>query len=414
MRILVSSSTFPVHLGDGTPRFVYDLAESLAEHAEVTVLAPDAPGALQNERLGSVDVRRFSYWPCRDRQQLAASAGRGMRDNFRQSWLARVQLPCFLYRQARVLRSLVRRERIDVVNAHWLIPQGLTTAWALRGLPDVRLVLHIHAGDVYLLRNLPLGRAVARYVVRRADAIFADGSHVRDTLNELLGYDCGAILQPMGVHSAAFGRTRREDAADNDLAATFPDGFALFVGRLVEKKGLVYLIQAMQHVVREFPGFGLFVIGTGPEELHLRGEVARLGLETSVRFVGHQPHAVVVRYLHQCQLAVVPSIMDSRGETEGMPTVVVEAMAAGARVVASSVAGIPDVIRHSHNGWLCRQKDPVDLAEKMIDALRSPEAPAVVRAALETANAYDWRQVAQNYAGCLSLPPQSLGQQLTV
>ncbi len=166
MRVLVSSSTFPVHLGDGTPRFVYDLAESLAEHADVIVLAPDAPDAAKRERMGTVDVRRFTYWLPRNRQRLAASGGRGMRDNVRQSWLALAQLPCFLYRQARTLRSLVRREQVEVINAHWLIPQGLTTAWALRGMPNVRLVLHIHAGDVYLLRDLPFGsgdRSICRW-----------------------------------------------------------------------------------------------------------------------------------------------------------------------------------------------------------------------------------------------------------
>ncbi len=233
-------------------------------------------------------------------------------------------------------------------------------------------------------------------------------------MNELLGYDCGAVLQPMGVHNAAFGRPETGSDVATDLAKAFPAGFALFVGRLVEKKGIIFLIQAMRRVTREFPGFGLVVIGTGPEESRLRSEVERLGLGESIRFVGHQPHAEVVRYLHECRLAVVPSIIDSRGETEGMPTVVVEAMAAGARVVASAVAGIPDVIRHSHNGWLCRQQDPDDLAEKMMSALRSRDAPAVIQAALATASDYDWRQVAQNYADCLSRSTQPLEPQLNV
>jgi glycosyltransferase involved in cell wall biosynthesis len=94
---------------------------------------------------------------------------------------------------------------------------------------------------------------------------------------------------------------------------------------------------------------------------------------------------------------VVPSIIDSHGEADGMPTVIVEAMATGTRVVASAVDGIPDVIRHGENGWLCREKDPEDLAEKILIALRDSTSSAVVRSALETAGRADWEAVATHY-----------------
>jgi len=78
-------------------------------------------------------------------------------------------------------------------------------------------------------------------------------------------------------------------------------------------------------------------------------------------------------------------------------TVVLEAMAAGCRVVASAADGIPDVVRHGENGWPCRQQDPDDLAERLLTALDMPQGEAVAQAALQTANRHDWAEVARHY-----------------
>jgi glycosyltransferase involved in cell wall biosynthesis len=153
----------------------------------------------------------------------------------------------------------------------------------------------------------------------------------------------------------------------------------------------------MPRVLERHPEIGLVMIGDGPEYPALHEEVRRLGIRESVAMLGRKSHEEIVRYLHPCRVAVVPSIIDSHGETEGMPTVVVEAMAAGVRVVGSAVDGIPDVLRHGDNGWLCREKDPEDLAEKILMALEDSERSQITRRALETAADFDWERVAERY-----------------
>ena len=128
LRVLISTSTYPVHPDDGIPRFVHDLARSMTRHAEISVLAPDAPGAARHERMDGVDVHRFSYFRPRRQQRLAL--GQGMRDNLRSSWLAKIQVPTFLTAQALSTRRMIRERPVDVVNAHWLVPAGLGAAWA--------------------------------------------------------------------------------------------------------------------------------------------------------------------------------------------------------------------------------------------------------------------------------------------
>jgi glycosyltransferase involved in cell wall biosynthesis len=394
VRVLISSSTFPLRPSDGLPRFVYDLAEELTSHCEVAALVPHAPGAPLAERMGNVDVRRFVYFLPTRWQSLAY--GSGMRDNLRGSWLAKLQPLPFVVAQARAIRGIVRERGIEIVNSHWLVPQGISAALARRGAVRFGHVVTVHAADVYLLRAIPAGRAIARFVARRTESIFADGSHVRDTLDELLGFPSGAVLQPNGVRTEIFGR----NAGTTPVESPFPDGFLLFFGRFAEKKGVVYLLRALPKVLEHFPGLGLVLIGYGSLEGQLRDEAARLDIARSVVFAGRKPHTEIVGYLRACRAAVVPSIIDRHGETEGMPTVVVEAMAAGVPVVASAVDGIPDVVRHRRNGWLCREKDPDDLAEKIIDALQDPDSSEIVRSAVATAALYDWSQVAKNYTEC--------------
>jgi glycosyltransferase involved in cell wall biosynthesis len=388
MRILITASTFPLQLQGGWRRFVYDLAEALAAHASVTALVPGHPDAPAQETMGRVDVRRFTYFLPANKQCLAY--GTSMVDSMRESLWARAQVPTLLAAQAWALRSLICRERFDIVNSHWMVPQGLSAAAVRRFSPKFAHVLSVHAGDVYLLNKLPGGARIAASIMRRTDAIFADGSHVRDTLDRLLGKSSQAILQPMGAHVDLF-------ASAEPVPSPFPNGFLLYFGRFAEKKGVSYLLQAMPAILARRPGMGLVLIGYGTLENALRDEARQLGIESRVQFAGRLNHDQIVGYLHACKLAVVPSIIDSRGETEGMPTVVIEAMAAGVPVVGSDVDGIPDVIRDRQNGWLCRQKDPADLAEKVLLALDDPQLPAMRSAAVETARQHDWPRVAERY-----------------
>jgi glycosyltransferase involved in cell wall biosynthesis len=392
--LLITTSTFPTSLKGGGPRFIFDLAKALTVHFDVTVLAPHAPGATRSESWDGVQIERFRYTLPTSHQRLAY--GGGMRENMRASWMARLQVPLLLMAQAWRTRRLAKRQRVTAVNSHWLVPQGLTAAFVRgRRRPQFRHVVHVHAADVYLLRKLPLGRWIVRFVLARADAVLADGSHVRDALDELAGQRTGAVLQPMGAWVDEFGRSGPA------IESPFAGGYLAFVGRLVEKKGVIYLLRAMERLLPAHPQLGLVVVGDGPLRHDLEKEAADLGIGAAVAFTGALPHQEVIRHLRGCRVAVVPSVIDSRGETEGMPTVVVELMAAGLRVVGSRVNGIPDVLKHHQNGWLAEPADPEDLAAKLREALADPTPSAIVEQAQATAARFDWRLIAEDYTAVL-------------
>jgi len=390
LRVLVTTSTLPIRESGGQARFVLDLAQAIAStDVEVTILAPHSPFAPRRERLGDVAVRRFRYFIPASLQRLAY--GPGMRENLRRSRLARFQVPFFMLSSTLAVVWTALKLKADVVNAHWLVPQGLAAALGLRpfGIP---IVLHVHAADVYMLGSARWGRPIARFVVSSSATVFADGSHVRDSLDRLLGYESKAVLRPMGVWVDQFQGGQALDRPDG-----LPDRYIVFVGRLVEKKGVEFLIRAMPLVRELMPELELVIVGDGPLREPLSNLAQHQGMSPVIHFLGALNHDEVARLMRGADVVCVPSIVDSKGETEGMPTVVLEAMAAGARVVGSAVDGIPDVIRDTANGWLVEQKNPQALADGIVRALAASSGSRITAAATTTAASHDWRNVGDEY-----------------
>jgi glycosyltransferase involved in cell wall biosynthesis len=385
VRVLISTSTFPLREGDGLPRFVHELARALSERCEVSVLAPGAPGVPERERWDGVEIERFAYALPRGAQRLAY--GYGMGENLRRSWLARSQVPGFVWCQARALRALLRRRRFDVVNSHWMVPQGLSAA-LVRGSAGFPHVVTLHGGDAYLLARLPLARPLVRFVVGRSDALLAVSGNVREQLDAALGRESGAELLPMGVD------TQRFAPATAPAASPFPAGFLLYVGRLAAIKGVSVLLRALPRVREAHPGLGLVVVGRGAEEAALRREAAALGLAGAVRFEGARGPDAVAGWLRGCRVVVLPSLRRGDGRAEGLPAVLLEALASGARVVATATGGMPELLRHGENGWLCRDGDPDDLAGTILAALADPPDSALPERARASALALGWPAVA--------------------
>lgn len=138
----------------------------------------------------------------------------------------------------------------------------------------------------------------------------------------------------------------------------------LFVGRLTEKKGCDYLIQAMAHLQSTLPptvpAIKLVCIGDGPQRAHLEALAAKQ--LRHYQFLGMQPAAVVAHWMNRAQLLAAPSITTSQGDTEGLPNVVLEAQAMGLPVLSTTHAGIPEAVIHGRTGLLAAERDVIQLA----------------------------------------------------
>jgi glycosyltransferase involved in cell wall biosynthesis len=134
------------------------------------------------------------------------------------------------------------------------------------------------------------------------------------------------------------------------------------VSRLVYKKGLTYLLEALPQLLREQPGTVLVVGGYGDLRAELERRAHDLGVAAAVRFPGQLDRARAARFISAADVYAVPSIRDQGGNVDGLPNALLEGMAAARPIVASRVAGIPDVIVDGEHGLLVPERDSGALA----------------------------------------------------
>jgi glycosyltransferase involved in cell wall biosynthesis len=352
-RILVMASNFPRWAGDSWSPFIHYQAEGMARLGhEVHVLAPHAPGAARRERFGAVEVHRFRYAP--DRWETLAYGG-GILQNLRRNPLAWALVPAFLLAELVAMRRIVRRERIDLIHAHWFIPQGLIAA--LGTMTGRRpIVMTAHAGDVFATRDR-LRRGLLRHAAGRTGAATAVSGPLGREFQGLTGITPEII--PMGVDIARF-----RPAAPSDLLQPGPR--ILSVGRLAAKKGLHHLIDALAQVAPALPEARLTIVGDGPIRAELEAQVTRLGLTGRVRFLGMIPNEDLPAHFNEADLFVVPSIIDQTGDREGLPVSILEAAASGVPVVATDVGGISDFVEDGVTGVLVAPGDATALAQAIL------------------------------------------------
>jgi colanic acid/amylovoran biosynthesis glycosyltransferase len=379
-RLLVLASTFPAAQDDGTPAFVRDLAGYQATEFDTLVLVPRVPGARRQEGAGSLIVERFRYFP-RRWEDLAEGA---ILENLRRRRSRWLQVLPFLLAEAWAVRRAVRRHRPDVLHVHWMLPQGLAALVAAGRVPRV---VTTHGGDIYALRDR-VSLWSKRRVLRRADAVTAMNS---DMTSRLIGL--GA--DPRAVHVLPMGadvETVRSAGAGIDRVP----GRIVFVGRLVEKKGVAVLLDAVRRLP---PGdWSVEVVGDGP----LRAELERRAAGLPVTFRGSLPRIQVAAAYARSEIVVVPSVSAASGDQDGLPVALLEAMSAGCAVIGSRISGIDAMLDDGENGLLVPPGDADRLAAAIGALLGDPELRAKFGAAARTrADGFSVDAVGRRYCALL-------------
>lgn len=227
------------------------------------------------------------------------------------------------------------------VHAHFL---GAPTqvGSALAAVLGTSFTFSCHAADVHLAGPTT---AAEHEAVHRAFAILACTEHLRRILIDKRGYPARRVrVVRHGVDIAAL-----DAAAGGAERATKP--LILAVGRLVPKKGLATLLEAARPLLTELKG-ELRIIGDGPLRGDLEAKARELDLGDRVRFVGALRWSETVRQMASCSLLAVPSIEAPDGDLDGLPNVALEAAALGVPLVASRIAGLPELLTDDKLGWL--------------------------------------------------------------
>jgi glycosyltransferase involved in cell wall biosynthesis len=333
--------------------------------------------------LFGIPVHRFRYFPKRwEDFTHDETAPDRMRKGLRYKLEALAYVACG---QAAIAR-LCRREKYDIVHVHWPFPHALFGA-AARRAGKCRVISSFYGVELRWVKSrLPMFKPFVRWAIRSADAVTAISNHTAGEIRELV---------PRDVTVIPFGATiERTDPEPRPLSPDPGPLTVLFVGRLVERKGLKYLIEALK-LVREKLDTRLVMIGDGSERSSLEVQVRKLGLGDAVTFAGFISPEQKESYLQGCSVFVLPAVRDAKGDVEGLGTVLLEAMLHHKPVIASESGGITDIVKHEQTGLLVKERDVQGLATAIVRLLTDRQLSAALgeRGFEHARTAFGWESI---------------------
>jgi glycosyltransferase involved in cell wall biosynthesis len=394
--VVMVATSYPRFPGDTVGTFMEPIAHGLAARGHaVHMVLPWHPRVTRPDREGGVHFHFFRYAP--------ASAGHvfgyagGLREDVTLRGSAWLAAPAAMFSGWRLARRVVRDTGATIVHGHWVVPGGVIASYAAG---DVPLVVSLHGSDVYVAeRNFVAGR-LASQTFAHAAWVTACSGDLRDRAVRLGAREDRSEVIPYGVNTARFrpdaltrARVRASLGLPDDAEMVFT------AGRFVRKKGFEYLIDAMSGIAARRPRAIAVIGGDGDLAAEYRERSAARGLAERVRFPGTIPHDEMASYLAAADVVVVPSVRDEAGNVDGLPNVVMEALASGTALVTTAAGGIGAVVEHGVTAHVVPERDAGAIAAAVAHLLEQrPEAAALGAAARQmVSERFGWAAVAERF-----------------
>jgi glycogen(starch) synthase len=362
-RVCFVSSEYPPNVRGGLGVHVHQLTLALSKHLDVDVV------------LASPGSKKYQKFSPRIHLQSLRSDNPSYAE--RTSWFS------FANNAADKIVRLKRDNRPDVIHCHdWVT---VLAGIKCRFLLNIPLVFHVHLPNRHQLCSM-----VENLGLVCADLVTVNSQTMYEELNNRRLNNRRLPIKRLEV--VKNGVDTNEFTPCDDWPAD--DSYILFVGRLVEQKGVEYLLRALSSAKERFPNVRLKIVGDGEFRPMLERIATNLMLGTQVEFLGWQTGSDLVKCYQKAQIVVIPSIYEPFGMTA------LEAMACQRPVVASRVGGLSEIIEHEVTGFLAEPKDDLDLAQWIMTLLSSAEMRNEMgkagRNEILTAG-YTWPQIAERF-----------------
>jgi glycosyltransferase involved in cell wall biosynthesis len=344
---------------------------------QVTVLTPRAAQVRRAWNDDGVDVRSFAYAP---RPLEVLGYGRSLAADEHVRPGAALAAPLYLLAAAKAVARHLRQERYDLLHAHWVAPNGLVALWPGVHRRKTLIAAGLHGSDVFLAE-----KAVARPAIRRALSrcgLLTGCSPELVERVQRIGYQGKpSRVIPYGVDTDMFcpaaelpGKPDEEPWRER-LDIPGDAAVLLGVGRLATKKGFQVLIDVLPRLLSDFSGLHAIIAGDGDQMAAFRAAVNGWRPAHADRI--HLPGAVAhddLPGLYRCaDLFVLPAVHDPQGNVDGLPNVILEALASGLPVVATRVSGIPLAVESGVQGVLVPEQDRGALRQAIAGLLGNPD-----------------------------------------
>lgn len=354
IKSLVLTTSLTRYKEDYLANFIYESIKNLKinENIDLDIIAPDTIDSKKYEKRDNINIHRFTYAYPRRLQKLAY--GSGIAINLRKNPLLYLQVPgfglSFLNKALRIY------DNHNIIYCQ-LVFSGLIGVVLRRILnKKIPVITTFWGNDV---DNLAKHKSLYNMLIKEGDLFITLSP---DMSNDLIDIGCDkSKVKDINIGINLDNFRYRKPKRNNKI--TF-----LFVGRLIEKKGIKYAIDAFNKIKNN--NFEFRILGDGPLEDELKSQVRNLNLQNKVKFITNKnvknPRKLALDEFNRADIFVLPSVLASDGDKEGTPFVLMEAQAMGIPCISTFHAGIPYVILENKTGFLVKEKDIDDLSNKML------------------------------------------------
>lgn len=355
MRICILTHTFPRFETDVAAPFMDGVAEGIAEAGnEVFVLTPFSPGfrSIPNRKYR---VLTYKYIFPNSLHKLGYS--QTLSNDKKLKISVYFFSPLMFFFGTVALIRLVLKEKIEIINAHWILPNGFLASLAslLTGVP---VVSTLPGSDVLMVKKNVLFRAVAIFTTWKSKVVTSNSPQLLKDLRQETGVRFKSETIIYGVYPDKFKPDRSQTVVlKKKHSIPQKDVVIIGTGRLVEKKGFRYLVEAAPLVVKKYPNTTFVIVGDGDQRQELEKLAQKLKVDKNFRFVGTVDYKNLVHYYNLGDIFALPSVRDESGNLDDQSVAAVEAMACGLPIITTNFPGYAIVVKDGVNGFLTSEKD---------------------------------------------------------
>ena len=365
MKVCILTHTFPRFPGDTAAPFMGILADAISERGhKVFVLTPFDEKIETKYRSYKLITYKYIY----PDKLHTLGYSKTLQDDKSMSIISYLLSPFLYFFGLVALLKLIKKENIDIICAHWIIPNGFISTVA-KILTGVRYTTTIPGSDVYMGSKNYFFKWMVGRAAMNAEYVLSDSSHYLKQLNDLGFFPERTKVIRYGVDTKKFKPTKKDVDLLKKLNINNNQPVVLAVGRMVAKKGFKYLVKAMSLVVKKIPNVKLVMVGDGDQRQILEKEVNKLKIKNNVIFTGTISYDELSKYYNIADVFVMPSIKDEKGNIDASPVTMMEAMACGASVIATKFSGSDDIIIKGRTGYLVKEKNSKEISSSIINLL---------------------------------------------
>jgi glycosyltransferase involved in cell wall biosynthesis len=374
MKILFFNYEYPP-LGGGAANATFFLLREYVkiDDLEVDLITSSIDGAYHLEKIGkNVRVHRLPI-------------GKNESNLHFQS---QKELIVYAWRAYFFAKKLVKRNKYDATHSFFTVPCG-AISWALWWQNKIPYIISLRGSDVpgYSDRFGFIYRTISffiKHIWNKSAAVVANSkglkslAHQTDSKQEI-----GVIYNGIDIEEFKADNSRKENGK-----------IYLTIGatRVTARKGINYLIEAVDLLKEKFPNIFVEIMGEGDAKDDLENQTKKLGLEKKVKFLGRVPREKTFSYYQKADIFVLPSL------NEGMSNAMLEALSSGLPIVSTDTGGADELVKEGVNGYIVKMKDARDLAEKLEKIISNEELRVRMgRESRKIAEKMSWEKVAKQY-----------------